>query len=138
MKLEVIIHKITHSNDHYGQRTLVDHFCLMDGSEKQPTRTRIKKLLRRTFPRMFRWVSFVHKDEHGHYHTTQSGPRAQAPYHFWWYHFEIIPCQNSTKTNASAITAKQTPDISAKIAVTNEILHGITKNALNVITAATD
>ena len=37
MKLEVIVHKITHG--HNVERTLVDHFCLMNDSDKQPTRT---------------------------------------------------------------------------------------------------
>lgn len=128
MKLEVIVTKITHSNDHYGQRTLVDHFCLADESDKRPTRTRIRKLLKRTFPK-FRFT-FLHKDEHGHYHVTQSGPRAHIPYHFWWYHFEIIPC---ITMNDSAITATAIPNTNVKIQATNEILHGITKNAKYVI-----
>lgn len=91
MKLEIIVHKITHG--HNVEKILVDHFCLMTESDKKPTRTRIKKLLLRTFPSIFQWISFVNKDAQGHYHVSKSGPRAQTPYHFWWYHFEIIPCQ---------------------------------------------
>ena len=127
MKVEILVHKITHGQN--VERTLVDHFCLMNESEKRPTRTRIKKLLRRTFPHLFRWVSFVQKDDLGHYHVTQSGPRAQIPYHFWWYHFEIIPC--TMKIDDSAITAISIPNTDAKIQVTNEILPRITRNASN-------
>lgn len=136
MKVEVIIHKITHSNEHIAERTLVDHFCLVDSSEKPPTRTRIKKLLARTFPKMFRWsfCMFITKDDQGHYHLTKSGEKANSDYHFWWYHFEIIPCPSPImKTTDSVNTATKIPSTNATIQATNEILRAIGRNASSVI-----